>query len=88
MLIQYENCGSSTPVGFRSKAQCAVNGWSFTSAATRRRKPTGAPFGLTCQRPRTSLHLLPRTKAITCEVRLAMNTDKPTVSTIIMLKEH
>jgi len=31
---------------------------------------------------------LARTKAITCEVRLAMNTDKPTASVIIMLKEH
>jgi hypothetical protein len=34
------------------------------------------------------LHLLARTKAITCEVRLAMNTDKPTASAIITLTEH
>ena len=88
MLIQHDNCGSSTPVGFRSKAQCAVNGPSFTSAATQRRSPTGAPCGLACQRLWTSLHLLPMTKAITCEVRLAMNTDKPTGSVIIMLKAH
>jgi len=88
VLLQCDNCGCSVPVGFRSKAQCAVNGWSFTSTVTQRRNPTGAPCGLTCQRPWTVLHLLVRTKAIICELRLAMNTDKPTVSAIITLKEH
>ena len=31
---------------------------------------------------------LAKDSAITCEVRLAMNADKPTVSVIITLKEH
>ena len=88
ITVQCDNCGFSAPVGFCRKAQCAVNGWSFTSAVTQWRKPTGAPCGLTGQCPWTSLHLLARTKAITCKVRLAMNTDKPTASVIITLTEH
>ena len=55
---------------------------------TQWRNPTGAPCGLTCQCPWTSLHLLARTKAITCAVRLALNTDTPTATIIITLKEH
>lgn len=88
MFLQGDNYGFSASVGFYRKAQCAVNGWSFTSAATQRWRPTEAPFGLICQRPWTSLHLLPRTKAIACELRLAMNTDKSTEPLIITLKEH
>jgi hypothetical protein len=34
------------------------------------------------------LHLLARTKAITCEERLAMNAGKPTEPVIITLKEY
>ena len=88
MLLQGDNCGFSAAVGFRSKAQCAVNGESFTSAVTQQRKATAAPFGLACQRPWTLLQLLPRATAITSELRLAMNTDKPTEPAIITLQEH
>jgi len=45
-------------------------------------------FGLACQRPWTSLQLLPRTTATTGELRLAMSADKPTELAIITLKEH
>jgi len=83
-----DNCGFSAAVGFCSKAQCAVNGESFTSAVTQRRNPTAAPIGLACQRPWTSLQLLPRATAITSELRLAMNTDKLTEPAIITLQEH
>ena len=88
MLLQGDNYGFSAAVGLRSKAQCEVNGESFTSAVTRRRRPTAAPFGLVCQCPWTSLQLLPRTIAISGELRLAMNTDKPTEPAIIALQEH
>jgi hypothetical protein len=88
VLLQGDNYGFSAAVGFRSKAQCEVNGESFTSAVTQRRKATAAPFGFACQRPWTSLQLLARTTAITCELRLAMNADKQTEPVIITLKEH
>ena len=88
MLLQGNNCGFSAAVGFRSKAQRVVNGESFVSAVTPQRKPTAAPFGLACQRPWTSLQLLPRAMAIAGELRLAMNADKPTELAIITLKEH
>jgi len=68
----------SVAVVFRCKAQYAVNGCSlgkYCNAAAEHHS-NARRVGLSA--PMAALHLLQRTMAIRCELRLAMGADRPT----------
>ena len=88
MFSRVNNYVFSDPEGFRSKAQCEGNGYSFCER-------WNATAGILRAARRVNLSKLtdcfvPAGKEIAtaCEVRLAVNIDKLTELTIISRREH
>jgi len=88
VLFQGDHCGFSVSVPFRSKAQCAGNGLSlgkhWNAAAERHRNA----LRVSLSAPTDCVVPLGKGTTITCEGRLAVNTDKRTELAMIPLKEH
>ena len=88
MFFQHDNCEFSVPAVFRSKAQCEGNGRTLVEYCNAGAGHHRDALRVGLSRPTDSVAPLAKGVAIASETRLAVNLDKPTELTIIMLKEH
>ncbi len=88
VLCPYYIVGFSATVVFRNKAQLAGNGPALTKScnAVAEHHSSARRVGLSASM--AALRLLLRTKAISCESRLALNADRPTEPDNIIWTEY